>query len=78
MKSSSTICCCKATLQGLLIGDTSVLGNGRADMGVQQSVTLFHPEGSIHNESDSDDDVINMGPGMVYLRRIWAMGEMSI
>lgn len=28
MKSSNIICCCKATLQGLLIGDTSVLGKG--------------------------------------------------
>lgn len=28
MKPSSIICCCKATLQGLVIGDTSVLGKG--------------------------------------------------
>lgn len=48
MKSSRIICCCKATLQGPLIGDTAVSGSGQADMGVQQSVTPFYPEGSIH------------------------------
>lgn len=67
MKSSSIICCCTATLQGLLIGDTAVLGNGRPDMGVQQSVTPFYPEGSVQNESDSNDDVIKMGLGMMCL-----------
>lgn len=45
MKSSSISCRCEATLQGLLIGDTSVFGHGRADMGVQQSVTPFLPRG---------------------------------
>lgn len=47
MKSSRIICCCKATLQGLRVGDTAVLGNGRADMGVQQPVTPFLP-GGVH------------------------------
>ena len=74
MKSSSIICCCKATLQGLLIGDTSVSGNGRADMGVQPSVTPFYPEGSVHNESDSDDDVIKMGPSTMCLRTVLGYG----
>lgn len=45
-----------------------MLGNGQADMGVQQSVTPFYPEGSVHNESDSNDDVIKMGPGIMCLR----------
>lgn len=74
MKSSSIICCCKATPQGLLIGDTSVLGNGRANLGVQWSVTPFYPEGSVHKESDSDDDVIKMGPGMMCLRTVLGYG----
>lgn len=45
-----------------------MLGNGRPDMGVQQSVTLINLGGSVHNESDSSDDVIKMGPGMMFLR----------
>lgn len=43
-------------------------------MGVQQSVTPFYPEGSVHNESDSGDDVIKMGPGMMCLRAMLGYG----
>lgn len=56
------------------MGDTSVVGNGRADMGVQQSVTLSYPEGSGHSESDSGDDVIKMGPCMMCLRTTFGYG----
>lgn len=43
-------------------------------MGVQQSVTPFYPEGLVHNESDSSDDVIKMGPGMMCLRAMLGYG----
>lgn len=56
-------------------GDTSALGNGRADMGAQQPVTPFLPRGgSVHNEIESGDDVIKMGPGAVCLRTVPCYG----
>lgn len=37
---------------------------------MQQSMTPLHPEGSARSESDSSDDVIKTGPGMLCLRTV--------
>lgn len=65
MKSSRIICCCRATLQGLLTGDSSVWRKGTSGHACAAVHDTSFPRGLVHNESDSNDDVIKTGPGML-------------